>query len=333
MGAMNGRGIVSIVGTRKVLVGILLLFGSINITGALASDVKGAKDHPVVSRYKGSEIIYYKQDTFNEYSLFTGIVKSAGGADANPASIKALEGRVTYLTYRNPAERTTVEVFRNYQNALTEAGFKMLFTCKNTECGGRRFNQAITNNTNLIGSEGDQRYLAAILPREDGDIYISLYTAKANVGGGPDHKRVITELRVIEVESMQENMVTVDADAMARGIGEEGRIALYGILFDHDSATIKPESKATLEQIATLLNNKSNLKIVVVGHTDKQGSLEYNMDLSKRRAKAVEAALVRNYGIAQSRLSSWGVGYLSPIASNRNDTGRAKNRRVELVEK
>lgn len=330
---MNGRGIVSIVGIRKRLAVMSLLFGSITVAAALASDIKGAKDHPVVSRYEGSEIIFYKQDTFNEYNLFTDKVKSAGGAERNPSSVTVLEGRVTYLTYRNPAERTTMEVFRNYQNALDDTGFEILFTCKNEECGGYRFNQAITNNTNLIGAQGDQRYLAAKLSRDDGDLYVSLYTAKANVGGGPDHKRAITELRVIEVESMQENMVTVDADAMAKGISEEGRIALYGVLFDHDSATIKPESKATLDQIAMLLNDNPDLEIVVVGHTDNQGSLEYNMDLSKQRAKAVEAALVSDYGIAQNRLSAWGVGYLSPVASNRNDAGRAKNRRVELVER
>ena len=76
----------------------------------------------------------------------------------------------------------------------------------------------------------------------------------------------------------------------------------------------------------------SALKIIIVGHTDNQGELAYNKDLSTRRAKSVEAALISDYGIAKDRLSAWGVGYLSPIASNRNEAGRTKNRRVELVE-
>lgn len=75
------------------------------------------------------------------------------------------------------------------------------------------------------------------------------------------------------------------------------------------------------------------MKLVIVGHTDSQGELDYNMDLSTRRARAVEAALVSNYGIAKNRLSAWGVGYLSPVATNRSEAGREKNRRVELVEK
>lgn len=178
----------------------------------------------------------------------------------------------------------------------------------------------------------DQRYLAAKLPREDGDVYVSLYVTPSGAGGGPTYQRILTQLHVVEVESMQENMVTVDADAMAKGIGEEGRIALYGILFDLDKASIKPESKSTLEQISTLLNDNPELKLVIVGHADSQGKIEYNMELSTRRAKSVETALVSDYGIAKDRLSAWGVGYLSPVASNRTEAGRAKNRRVELVE-
>lgn len=320
----------------NVIVATLIAFGICGVMQTLAADVEGAKDHPVVSRYEGSEIIIYQQDTFNEYSLFTEKAKVSGGADKNTASTTLLEGRVTTLTYRNPPERTTLEVFRNYENALTEAGFATMFTCTNKECGGRKFSHAITQKKNYIRlgeSYKDQRYLAAKLSRDDGDIYVSVYVAMASVGGGADFKRAITQLDVIEVEGMQENMVTVDADAMAKGIGEEGRIALYGILFDHDSATIKPESKDTLEQIAALLNDNPDLEIVIVGHTDNQGTLEYNMDLSKRRAEAVEAALVQSYSIKQNRLSAWGVGYLSPVASNRNDAGRGKNRRVELVEK
>lgn len=321
---------------RNGLVVVLMVSGISDVTLALAADVKGAKDHPVVSRYEGSEIINYNQDTFNEYALFTDKAKVSGGADKNAASMTLLEGRVTALTYRNPPERTTLEVFRNYKNALTDAEFETLFTCTDKECGGRKFSHAITRkeNYNRLGeSYEDQRYLAAKLSRDEGDVYVSLYVAMASVGGGVDFKRAITQLDIIEVEGMQESMVTVDADAMARGIGEEGRIALYGILFDLDAATIKPGSKPTLEQIAALLNENPDLELVIVGHTDNQGSFEYNMGLSKRRAKAVEAALAGEYGIAQDRLSAWGVGYLSPVASNRNDAGRSRNRRVELVEK
>jgi OmpA-OmpF porin, OOP family len=94
---------------------------------------------------------------------------------------------------------------------------------------------------------------------------------------------------------------------------------------------VKPESKASLEQIAALLKQNSALKLHLVGHTDNQGSLENNFALSKARAGAISAALSAQYGIAAARLSANGVSSLAPVASNADDAGRAKNRRVELV--
>lgn len=317
---------------NEIIKGILLatIVCGINLGSAVAGDIKGSEDHPLISRYEGSYIETYKVDTFNEYPLLINSIKEYGGVENNPDSVMPLEGRITRLRYVSPPERTTLEVIRNYEKALSGEGFEVLYSCKNEECGGLRgllFLQIVAGTSSM--TTNDQRYLAAKLHREEGDVYVSLFLSpnKLNSSQG-----VWAQLHVIEVEPMQENMVTVDADAMAKGIGGEGRIALYGILFDVNKATIKPESNPTLEQISTLLNDNPDLKLVIVGHTDNQGELNYNMDLSTRRAKSVEATLVSDYGMAKDRLSAWGVGYLSPVASNRNEAGRAKNRRVELVE-
>ena len=316
---------------RSGLTVLFMLSALFVMTPAFAADVKGSKDHPLVSRYEGAEIMFYKADAFNEYPLFINQITSNKGIEGQPDSVKWLEGGLTKLLYINPAERSTLEIFRNYESALKAAGFEVFFSCKNKACGGYQFYRAM--NGYMWLTSDDQRYLAAKLPRDEGDVYVSLYVTPSGAAGGPTHRRVLAQLHVIEVKPMQENMVTVDADAMAKGIGEKGKIALYGILFDVDKATIKPESKPTLEQISTLLKDNSDLKLVIVGHTDNQGKLDYNMDLSTRRAKSVKTALVSDYGITKARLSAWGVGYLSPVASNRNEVGRTKNRRVELVEK
>ena len=123
----------------------------------------------------------------------------------------------------------------------------------------------------------------------------------------------------------------VDAAAMAKGLGETGHIALYGIYFDTDKAVVKPESRPTLEQIAKLLTGQPQLNVFIVGHTDNQGAYEYNLDLSRRRAEAVAAELVKNFRIVPARLRAAGVGFLAPVGSNANEGGRALNRRVELV--
>jgi outer membrane protein OmpA-like peptidoglycan-associated protein len=134
---------------------------------------------------------------------------------------------------------------------------------------------------------------------------------------------------VAETGAIENKMV--DAAAMAKGLGETGHIALYGIYFDTDKAVVKPESRPTLEQIAKLLSSQPQLNVYVVGHTDSQGAADYNLDLSRRRAEAVAAELVRNFRIAQPRLKTAGVGLLAPVGSNASEAGRALNRRVELV--
>ena len=126
-------------------------------------------------------------------------------------------------------------------------------------------------------------------------------------------------------------MVTVSAGDMSKSMNSTGRVALYGIVFDTAKADIKPESKAALEEISKLLKAETALKLRVVGHTDNQGSLDSNIALSKRRAEAVNAALAGQYGVAANRLSAYGVADLAPVASNADEAGRAKNRRVELV--
>ena len=123
----------------------------------------------------------------------------------------------------------------------------------------------------------------------------------------------------------------VDAGAMAKGLREQGHIALYGLYFDTDKAVIKPESRPTLEEIAKLLRAQPALGVVIVGHTDSQGAYDHNMELSRRRAEAVAAELVRSYKIANTRLRTAGVGFLAPVGPNASDDGRALNRRVELV--
>ena len=87
-----------------------------------------------------------------------------------------------------------------------------------------------------------------------------------------------------------------------------------------------------LSEIAELLQENAKLQLYVVGHTDAIGTLSSNMDLSQRRAEATVKVLTGKYGIAPGRLRSWGDGSTSPIATNKSEEGRAKNRQVELVE-
>lgn len=120
---------------------------------------------------------------------------------------------------------------------------------------------------------------------------------------------------------------------MQRELTERGRVAIYGVLFDHDSERLRSDSQPQLQQIAALLRQQPRLRALVVGHTDASGRPEYNRELSQRRARSVVNALVGEHGIVSERLLAEGVGMAAPVASNASEQGRALNRRVELVER
>ena len=169
----------------------------------------------------------------------------------------------------------------------------------------------------------EQRYLTAQLSRAEGDIYVSALALTLKV----PHARI----DVVEVKPLTSGLITVNAATMADDISTRGSVALYGIYFDTGHAEVKPESRPTLSEIATLLKQNAKLELIVVGHTDNQGTLDYNLDLSLRRAQAVVATLSSEHGVARNRLESRGVGFLAPVAPNTSEESRAKNRRVQLL--
>src|SRR5690606_32892379 len=105
------------------------------------------------------------------------------------------------------------------------------------------------------------------------------------------------------------------------------------IFFDFGQASLQPESAAAIAEMAKLLTDNPDIDVFIVGHTDYVGNQSDNLDLSRRRAEAVTTVLTATHGIAAERIVPAGVGALSPVASNRSETGRTQNRRVELVER
>ncbi|MFC6490647.1 OmpA family protein [Nitratireductor sp. GCM10026969] len=288
---------------------------------AAGTDVEGSADYPDIGRFEGAWITRYDVKDFDEYWLASGPVQKAERGEGT-----MLEGRVVRIGYRVPAGPSVLEVARNYENRLTEAGYEILHTCRDKECGGynfRYYGTEVLPAPAMTVDLGDFRYIAAV-KKGDPTVHAAILVSINN-------GEVLNQVMVVETGAMEDRMV--DAKEMAQSISDTGKIAIYGILFDLDKADIKPESRPALDQIAELMKNKPELSILVVGHTDNQGSMEYNLDLSMRRARAIVAELTGAYGVAADRLSPAGAGFLSPVASNRTDAGRAENRRVELVER
>jgi OOP family OmpA-OmpF porin len=114
-------------------------------------------------------------------------------------------------------------------------------------------------------------------------------------------------------------------------LAEDGRVATHGIFFAVNSATLRPESTPTLDEIGTMMEEHPDLQLLIEGHTDSTGDDASNLALSQQRAEAVRDFLAEHYGIDPSRMETQGLGETEPIDDNDTPEGRQNNRRVELV--
>lgn len=313
----------------------------------LAADLPGSKDHPLLKRFGGSEIVGYDVKRFDEFELQTSTFKrhnlQTKRREYAQAPLK-LEGGITRIWYEAAGDASSAELAGNYRNELTGAGFRILYDSSKDQAigswsgflnlfGDMKIKTSRSNYVFLAADQQKIRVLSAVKERPQGDVYVSLTAIEwaRDDSTYKARKGAYAAVDIIEVRPMQQNMVVVKADEMAKALNLKGRVSLYGIFFDTDRAEIKAESKPALAEIAKLLQQEPNLALHVVGHTDNAGGFEHDLDLSRRRAEAVKAALSNQYGIAAGRLTPNGVAYLAPVASNATDEGRAKNRRVELV--
>jgi OmpA-OmpF porin, OOP family len=290
------------------------------LTGvAFADDIPGSADHPLIGRFAGAFINAYDHREFDEYK-FAGQAIGSDGSGFQP-----VEGVTTRIAYILPGDHSLAEVARNYKMALTDKGFDIVFECETEACGGGNFGYGIETFPLplMILDVFNFRYIGAKLKRDDGDVYAAVILSLDN------DKQVRIQVTVVETAALTLQMV--DAKAMKDAFAEKGSVALYGIYFDTGKADIKPESAPTLAEMAKFLSETPDLTVVIVGHTDNQGTMEYNLDLSHRRAQAVANALIADYGIARDRLTAAGAGFLAPVAPNDSEAGRARNRRVEMI--
>jgi OOP family OmpA-OmpF porin len=257
------------------------------------TDVEGSKDYPGISRMPGYYIYEYRDTPFDSYDF-----KVAKAASWEQKTVEGHRYDFRYNLKDNVQAPSQLQIVRNYQNAARATGGKVLYD---------------TGESTTIRFSKDGK-----------EVWLSIDTG--NIPSGTPIMMVI-----IEKQAMQQD-VAIDADGMARDIGETGKVAIYGILFDTGKAELKSESGPALVEIAKLLKGNPALKVYVVGHTDMTADLAANLKLSQARAQSVVNALVGQHGIAAARLIPYGDGPYAPVASNKTEEVRAKNRRVELVE-
>jgi outer membrane protein OmpA-like peptidoglycan-associated protein len=267
--------------------------------------------HPLIKAFEGSYIENQEVKEFDEQQLVAGKVQQDG-----TVKTERVEGKITRIDYRDPDNRSSLERMRNYEQAFKNAGFEIIFNCNNEECGPEI-------QIETIGYYPPERYLLAFQKRDEGNIWIGVFVA-----AGP-----WTKIRVVEEKPMETGMVKITADILKTNILRDGHMAVYGIYFDTGKSEIKPESTATIKEIAELIQKNPSLQIYIVGHTDNVGKLSDNLELSDKRAEAVVNELITKYNVSSKNLQAEGVGPLAPVATNDTKEGKELNRRVEIVKK
>ncbi len=305
-----------------------LLFGVVAPMG-LAQDLQGAIEPPIVGRYEGS---FVKEQTVRAFDQTTMATRPNAQGQFERITV---EGRRTLTALQGPRGRSALEVFTNYGNALKGAGFRTLYTCSRETCPRSMLLDGLgPDPTSELrrplalfgnGSIEDRHYLVASRSVPTGTEYVRIAAM------GPSLPVVVVD--IVQPAAMETRVKIVEAASMRNEIVQRGRVALYSIFFDFDRAELKPESRPQLEELAKYLSSAPGVNVFIVGHTDGKGKVDYNQDLSRRRAEAVVAALVSEHRIAAGRLSAHGAGPLAPLATNDTHEGRALNRRVEVVKR
>jgi outer membrane protein OmpA-like peptidoglycan-associated protein len=334
--------------TFKHIAAVVFLFSVLLASGtAWSEDLAGAKDHPKIPRVAGTTIIGFAESSYDEGVFMTG----AAGKEILSTSV---EGKRTRIMYVGPQSLSTLGALRNYQQAFKGLGeVQEVYTCKGNGCPSNLGSTFIWRKSNLIpnnlgnnkrfiygfgSSDQGRNYWYGKIVSADTLYHVSVSSAVMTYSSGGNvvpliNNNPVIHLEVIEVADFRADLVVVTAQDMTSKISQKGHIALYGIHFDSGSDQLKAESNPTLEQIAKLLSDDESLNLYVVGHTDNEGELAYNQELSNRRAETVVKNLTTVHGIARARMTPIGVGPAAPLSTNKTDEGRALNRRVELVER
>jgi outer membrane protein OmpA-like peptidoglycan-associated protein len=278
--------------------GFLLLSISLAVS---ANDNSKCEPNPVFKRFAGEVMGSCERARFKELELW-----GRKEAPENPKSaVRPFNVEGEYWYYFNDIERDAkgrhpgkLEVQRNFENAVRSAKGVIL-------------NASSGKVVYRIKKGGDE------------------FWGEAGCGRGGDDCSAVMH-KIVRVAAMEQSVV-VSAEQIAKTIMDEGKAVFYGLYFDTDKSVLKPESTPTLAEIAKWLKENPGTNVFIVGHTDMQGSVEHNLALSRSRAEAVVSALVKQHGIKPERLKAEGIASFAPVSNNTSESGRAKNRRVEMV--
>ena len=275
-------------------------------------DEAGCKDYPLFTRFPNMHIVGCQSLQFDLRAFPVGLPDKDG--QTKPVEV---EGPVQWIKYElndGATPPSGLQIMRNFENAAKKAGGSIEGQYPGW-CKANYEQEHMPDMGNGCMSFG----LTMKFGRGGKEVWAFLQAD----GTGGNYLMTVSEREAMK----QDISVTELVDKLAK----DGFVALY-VNFETGKAVIGPDSAATLDAAAGALKAAGDLRVEVAGHTDNVGTPEANLKLSQDRALAVMTALVER-GVKADRLTAKGYGQTAPIADNRAEDGRAKNRRVELVKK
>ncbi len=256
----------------------------------------------------------------------------------------AARGRISTEAWRLPGKGgDTGALLEMLEGQLREAGYEVLFQCADAQCGGFDFRFAldVVSEPKMHVDLGDFRYLLARKATESGPAHVALLVSSSPGAGFVQITRIAPADSTLAADAVSDTVtstMTEPTEAVAlpdapigAQLEQNGHAVLSDLAFETGSAALGPGPFASLAALADYLRDHPDQRIALVGHTDAEGPLELNVALSRRRAQSVRQRLIAEYGLPEAQLSAEGVGFLSPLDSNRTEDGRTRNRRVEAV--
>ena len=246
-----------------------------------------------------------------------------------------VEGSLEQSVVRIGGSRSTLELLSEFRDALNQTSHRVIFQCYTKSCGGFdfRLNIDVATAPDMFVDLGDFRFLSAMRVVGGGTEYVTLLVSRTKTIGFAQISKVTTteKLRTSVLPPADGDKSGSASDSLVESLQKNGFAVFEMLEFESGSTSLGNVSMPELQDLARYLKKNSNLKVILVGHTDAKGSLEANVELSTKRAESVQKQLIEVHGVDPEQLLAEGVGFLAPRATNATAEGREKNRRVEVV--
>lgn len=281
----------------------------------------------------------------------------AGGTMPTQLAEGALDQRAFRIALDKPS---TLDLMRGLRGQLAGLGYEILFECETDLCGGFdfRYGADVLPEPDMHVDLGDFRYLAARLDTPRGPEHLSLLVSRSLHDGHVQLTRVGPGVGAEPALTASTKSTLPAPPAAQPGAGvafslsdpapaprqsipsladlgkrlELGQAqVLEDLVFPSGSSSLAEGDYVSLAALADWLRADATRKVALVGHTDADGSLAANLNLSKLRAESVRQTLLYTHGVAPDQVVAEGVGYLAPRDTNQTEEGRARNRRVEVL--